>query len=127
MTTEADPIISNWYIHQDRDLKFQVVAIDESESVIEIQYFDGDIEEIDFDDWYSMDLEAIESPEDISGALDVSELDDLGSSITDTETQDWDTPVQELKESSEQDFSEDILESENPELEANYTEPLDDI
>ncbi len=127
MTTEADPIVSNWYMHQGKGLKFQVVAIDESESVVEIQYFDGDIEEIDLDDWYPMDLEAIESPEDISGALDVSEIDDLGSSITDTDPQDWDTPVQELKGYNEQELSESSVESETPEVDISYTEPWDDI
>jgi hypothetical protein len=127
MTTEADPIVSNWYMRQDQGQKFQVVAVDESESVVEIQYFDGDIEEIDLDDWYPMDIEAIESPEDISGALDVSELDDLGSSITDTDPQDWDTPVQELKEYSEQDFSESGIESETQEIEVSSTEPWDDV
>ena len=127
MTTEADPIVSNWYMRQDQGQKFQVVAVDESESVVEIQYFDGDIEEIDLDDWYPMDIEAIESPEDISGALDVSELDDLGSSITDTDPQDWDTPVQELKGYSEQDFPESGIESEAQEVEVSYAEPWDDV
>ena len=127
MTTEADPIVSNWYMHQDKGLKFQVVAVDESESVIEIQYFDGDIEEIDLDDWYPMDLEAIESPEDISGALDVSELDDLGSSITDTEPEDWDTPVQDLRGYSEMDLSGDVVESANAAVAVSYAEPWEDF
>jgi hypothetical protein len=127
MTTEADPIVNTWYQHLDKGQKFQVVAVDESEFVIEIQYFDGDIEEIDLDDWFLMDLEQIESPEDISGALDVSELDDLGSSITDTSPEDWDTPVQELKGSDRSDFSDDIMESESSEEVISYEEPWDEV
>jgi hypothetical protein len=127
MATEADPIVSNWYMQQDKGLKFQVVAVDESESVIEVQHFDGDLEEIELDDWYLMDLDHIESPEDISGALDVSELDDLGSSITDTDPEDWDTPVQELKGFSEQDITEDIVESASPEEAVSYEEPWDEV
>jgi hypothetical protein len=127
MTTEADPIVGIWYMRPDNGLKFQVVAVDEGESVIEIQYFDGDIEELDLDDWYQMELEQIESPEDISGALDVSELDDLGSSITDTEPGDWDSQAQELKGYNEQDFSEDGAEPDYPVELASYEEPWDDI
>jgi hypothetical protein len=127
MTTDADPIVSNWYMHHDKGLKFQVVAVDEGESVIEIQYFDGDIEEFELEDWYLLDLEQIESPEDISGALDVSELDDLGSSITDTDPEDWDTPVQEMKGYDENDISEDMVESEDVEDAADFKEPWDEI
>jgi hypothetical protein len=127
MATDADPIVSNWYQHLDKGQKFQIVAFNEGESVIEIQYFDGDIEEIDIDDWYLMDLEKIESPEDISGALDVSELDDLGSSITDTNPDDWDTPVNELKVLSENDNSTDIGESVDAEGATSYEEPWDEI
>lgn len=112
MATDIDPIVGTWYQHLDKGQKFQVVAFDEGESVADIQYFDGDIEEIDLDDWYLMEIEHIESPEDISGALDVSELDDLGSSITDTNPEDWDTPVQAVKGINDQGLSEDGIEIE---------------
>jgi len=115
MATDTDPLVNTWYQHLDKGQKFQVVAVDESESVTEIQYFDGDIEEIDLEDWYLMDIEQIESPEDISGALDVSELDDLGSSITDTNPEDWETPSQAVKGINNQDLSEDGIEIEDQE------------
>jgi hypothetical protein len=127
MTTDTDPIVSNWYQQLDKGQKFQVVAMDESESVIEIQYFDGDIEEIEIDDWYLMDLEHIESPEDISGALDVSELDDLGSSITDTDPEDWETSVQEPKRLNEPEISEEFVESNTPDEIGSYEESWDEI
>ncbi len=127
MTTDADPIVSNWYKHQDKGQKFQVVALDESESVIEIQYFDGDIEEIDIDDWYLLDLEQIASPEDISGALDVSELDDLGSSIADTDLEDWDTSAEEPKRLDEDDLNEDLIESDDSGGIGSYEESWDEV
>ncbi len=127
MATEIDPIVNSWYRHLDKGQKFQVVAVDESELVIEIQYFDGDIEEIDLDDWYLMDLDQIESPEDISGALDVSELDDLGSSITDTDPDDWDTSAQDLRGYKDQDLSDDIVYLDDSEDLASYEEPWDEI
>ncbi len=127
MATESDPIVNSWYQHLDKGQKFQVVAVDESDLVIEIQYFDGDIEEIDIDDWYQMDLEQIASPEDISGALDVSELDDLGSSITDTDPTDWDSTAYGLEEVEENSFSDYAVGSESSEEVPSYEEPWDHL
>ena len=126
MATEVDPIVNTWYQHLDKGQKFQIVAADEDESVIDIQYFDGDIEEIDLDDWYLMDLEQIESPEDVSGALDVSEVDDLGVSVTDTNLSDWDVPIQEIKRHEDIDMSEDIIGTEGLGEVASVVEPWDD-
>jgi len=127
MATEADPIITTWYQHLDKGQKFQVVAVDDNEKVIEIQYFDGDIEEIDADDWYLMELEQIESPEDISGALDVSEIDDLGASITDTSPSDWDAPAQEPKLHESEDMLVETIGSDGLNEVATYEEPLDEL
>src|SRR5215471_10519127 len=41
--------------------------------MIEIQYFDGDLEELDSDEWYDMDLEVAEPPEEERGPLDDDE------------------------------------------------------
>ena len=82
MPTEADPILGNWYQHLDKGQKFCVVAFNEDEGLIEMQHFDGDLEEIDSDTWYQLDLEPIEEPENWSGPIDVGEIDDLGTEIT---------------------------------------------
>jgi hypothetical protein len=51
------------------------VAFDEDDGTIEIQYFDGTVEEMDVEDWQSQwedgALEAAEAPEDWSGSVDV--------------------------------------------------------
>jgi hypothetical protein len=36
MTTEADPVLSNWYQHLDKGLSFRVIAINEDEGSVEI-------------------------------------------------------------------------------------------
>ncbi len=126
MTTEADPIVTTWYQHLDKGQKFQVVAVDNNENSIDIQYFDGDIEEIDIDDWYLMELEQIESPEDISGALDVSEVDDLGASITDTSPSDWDAPAQQPKLSGSEEMLAETIGSDGLNEVASYEEPWDE-
>lgn len=97
MTTEADPVTGNWYQHLDKGQKFRVVALDEDESSVEIQYFNGDVEEIGLDDWYELDVEPVEAPENWTGAVDVADADDLGTQITDTTRDDWAAPEQELQ------------------------------
>lgn len=74
------PIIDQWYGHLDKGDNFRVVAIDEDARTVEIQDFDGDVEEIDIEDWYAMDIEPIAPPEDWTGPMDDIERDDLGYS-----------------------------------------------
>ena len=96
MSTEADPIPGCWYRHLDKGQEFSVIAIDEDSNVIEVQNFDGDLGEIDLQDWWQMELETIEEPENWSGALDIAEVDDFGTSITDTQPDDWNLPASEI-------------------------------
>ena len=44
------PVIGEWYRRTGGD-SFEVVAIDPDDRTIEIQYFDGTIEETDLDEW----------------------------------------------------------------------------
>jgi hypothetical protein len=76
MRDELEPVTGNWYTHRDKGQMFQVIAVDEDRQLIEIQYFDGDLEEIDSDAWYDMDLEIAEPPEDERGPLDDATTDD---------------------------------------------------
>lgn len=103
MSTEADPILGNWYQHLDKGQKFSVVALNEDEGLIEVQHFDGDLEEIELDSWYEMDLEPIEEPENWSGPIDVGEIDDLGTEVTDTSGDDWNDPLEELPPATSED------------------------
>jgi hypothetical protein len=75
---DLDPIVGNWYRDLDSQTDFEVVAVDEDAQTVEIQYFEGEVEEIDLDSWYAMILEPIEQPEDWSGPFDDVEPEDLG-------------------------------------------------
>lgn len=97
MTADLDPIVDNWYRHLDKGQEFCVVAVDETEGIVEIQHFDGDLEEIEMDAWYELELETAEEPENWAGALDVAEADDLGEEVTDTSAADWRAPQEELR------------------------------
>ena len=78
MIGELEPIEGNWYQHLDKERDFMVVDVNKREGTVDIQYFDGDIEELEMEEWEEMDLEEIESPEDWTGPLDDLEADDLG-------------------------------------------------
>jgi len=81
MNSSAIPVVGNWYKTPENQ-DFEVVAVDEDEGFIEIQYFGGEVDEFDFDAWGSMGFVEIAPPEDWSGPFDDLERDDLG--YTDT-------------------------------------------
>ena len=64
--SDLDPIVGNWYKNVEEEKEFEVVAVDEDAQTVEIQYFEGEVEEIDLDSWYELVLEPIEAPEDWS-------------------------------------------------------------
>lgn len=97
MSTENDPIIGNWYRHQDKGQRFQVVALDEKNATVELQHFDGDLEEVDLELWYTLDIDICDEPENWSGPIDIGELDDYGTGITDTTPEEWDEPLEETR------------------------------
>ena len=57
------PVVGMWYARSGGD-SFEVVAIDRDDSTIELQYFDGTIEELDFDEWRDEEIVAASPPED---------------------------------------------------------------
>ena len=75
------PGIGDWYRLSGGEL-FEVVALDDDEGTIDIQYFDGTVEEMDREDWEAQwedgALEAAEAPEDWSGSVDVEASDEEG-------------------------------------------------
>ena len=81
MSEEIRPIVGEWYKDTEGQI-FEIVAMDEEDNYIEIQYFGGEIDEMDFEAWSSSVIESVEQPEDWSGPYDDLERDDLG--YTDT-------------------------------------------
>jgi hypothetical protein len=68
------PVIGQWYRRTGGE-SFEVVAIDRDDRTIELQYFDGTVEEIEIDEWLEDEIEASEAPEDWTGSLDVEPED----------------------------------------------------
>ena len=83
------PVLGNWYKHLDKDYEFQVVAYDETDGVVEIQHYNGNVEALEVDDWYEMELEQIEPPDEWAATADDFESDDADYSETDMSDDDW--------------------------------------
>jgi hypothetical protein len=81
--TTPHPGIGDWYRLNGGE-SFEVVAFDDDDGTIDIQYFDGTLEEMDREDWESQwadgTLETAEAPEDWSGSVDIERTDDDGRS-----------------------------------------------
>ncbi len=71
------PVIGHWFRRPNGTL-FEVVAVDEDAGTIEIQQFDGTIDEIDFEAWPDMLLIEVDAPEDWSGSMDMDPEDYMG-------------------------------------------------
>lgn len=94
MAREFEPVVGQWYENIDENESFRVLSVDEDAELIEIEYLDGDIEEIDVDTWAEFDLDKIEQPEGWSGAdVGVKDKDkdkDKKDDDDDDEDDDWD-------------------------------------
>jgi hypothetical protein len=73
------PAVGEWYCIRGGEL-FEVVALDETDGTLEIQYFDGTIEEMELVDWEAQytarEIEEAEAPEDWSGSVDADPEDE---------------------------------------------------
>lgn len=78
VSNRLPPVVGNWYSHRDKGEMFQVVALDELTGTIEIQEFDGGIDEIDLDEWRTLAVDSAAQPEDWGGPLDSVEADEFG-------------------------------------------------
>jgi hypothetical protein len=68
------PVIGQWFSRPNGTL-FEVVAIDEDGGTVELQQFDGTIDEIDMDAWTELLLVEVSAPEDWSGSVDMDPED----------------------------------------------------
>ncbi|HJP05169.1 MAG: hypothetical protein QF897_05600 [Gammaproteobacteria bacterium] len=72
------PEIGRWYRNLGGSL-FEVVAVDDHDGTIEIQHFDGTLEETEPEGWIAMLAEPAEAPEDWTGSVDINAEDFPGS------------------------------------------------
>jgi hypothetical protein len=88
------PVIGEWFRRAGGD-SFEVVAIDRDDHTIEIQYFDGTVEEMEIEDWRESEIETCEAPEDWTGSLDVEPEDTENEYEAEPgNTKPWSDPLQ---------------------------------
>jgi predicted dehydrogenase len=81
---DYDPVQGQWYEDLEENEVFRVLSVDPDEEIIEVQYENGDIEEMDLDTWHELDLERAQEPE--GWASDDEEEDDE----EEEDEEDWD-------------------------------------
>ena len=67
--------IGDWY--QAEDQSFEIVGLDPKAEIVLVQYYDGALDEIDFESWGELNARPTAPPENLSGALD-AEAEDFG-------------------------------------------------
>ena len=85
------PVIGQWFRRPNGTL-FEVVAIDEMANTVEVQQFDGTVDEFDVERWADLLLTEASAPEDWSGSVDMMREDfmtDIGMSTQ----EDWSDPL----------------------------------
>ncbi|KAB7623365.1 DUF6763 family protein [Alkalilimnicola sp. S0819] len=95
MAVQYRPIIGDWYLTAEGD-SFEVVAYDPEDGTIEIQYFDGAVEELDLETWWELPMIPSEPPEDWSGSMDIS-AEDYGVDLERASPQAMQNPLDDME------------------------------
>jgi hypothetical protein len=93
----ALPEVGKWFKGAD-GTTFEVVAVDRDDLTIEVQHYDGTVEEFDVDSWREMQLQPTPPPEDWTGSMDVDDEDRPGNDET---HQSWGDPLEFVDEYDE--------------------------
>lgn len=106
MGREYAPVPGKWYENREEEETFRVLSVDEDDELVEIEYVDGEIEELDLDTWHELDLEPTETPEGWSDEADADEDEDEDEDFDD-EDEDED------EDDDDDDFDDEEDEDEN--------------
>lgn len=106
MSRDYEPVKSQWYENLEEEEQFRVLSVDEDSELIEIEYLDGDIEELDVEAWHDMDLERIAEPEGWAA----SQAEEEEEEEEDEDDEDWDEDDDDDDEDDEDDLDEDEAE-----------------
>ena len=109
MSREYAPTPGKWYENKEEDETFRVLSVDEDDELVEIEYLDGEIEELDLDTWHELDLEITEEPEGWSDEED----DEDEEEEEEDEDDDWDEDEDEDDDDDDDDDLDDEEEDDN--------------
>jgi len=100
VSRDYEPVPGQWYENLEEEESFRVLTMDEDSELVEIEYLDGDIEEIDLETWHEMDLELTQEPEGWAESQEDEEDDE-------DEDDDWDEDEDEDEDDDDLDDDED--------------------
>ncbi|SHE50806.1 hypothetical protein SAMN04487965_0042 [Microbulbifer donghaiensis] len=69
------PEIGSWFEDLDSGLLFEVVAIDELQQTVEVQYLDGTLDEFELDQWQGLPVVSAPPPEDSNAAFGLTAIE----------------------------------------------------
>jgi hypothetical protein len=110
VSRDYEPVAGQWYENVEEEESFRVLSIDEDSELVEIEYVDGDIEEIDLEAWHEMDLELTQEPEGWAAEEDEEEEDEEEEDDDeDEDDEDWDDDEDDddLDEDEDEDVEQD--------------------
>lgn len=112
MGRDYDPVKGQWFEDLEENEIFLVLSVDPDQELVEIQYENGDIEEIDLDTWHELDLERTTEPEGWASESDDEEEED--EDLDDDDDDDWD-----------EDEDDDWDEDEDEDMDDDYSDRND--
>jgi len=103
---EYEPVVGQWYENIDENESFRVLSVDEDAELVELEYLDGDIEEVDLETWHELDLDKIDEPEGWAGDDEEEEEVESEEEEEDELDETWDDEDEEDEDWDEDDEKE---------------------
>jgi hypothetical protein len=100
---DYDPVQGKWYEDLEENEIFKVLSVDPDQELVEVQYENGDIEEIDLDTWHELDLELSQEPEGWANDAEEEEEEEED----DEDEDDWDEDDDDWDDDDEDDLDDD--------------------
>ncbi len=105
MARDYDPVQGKWYEDLEENEVFKVLSVDPDQELVEVQYENGDIEEIDLDTWHELDLEQATKPE--GWASDDEKKPEVAAEEEEEDEDDWDEDDDDWDDDEDEDLDED--------------------
>lgn len=107
MSRDYEPAAGQWYENIEEEETFRVLTVDEDSELVEIEYLDGEIEELDLETWHEMDLNKVAEPEGWAEDDDDDDDDDEDWDEDDDEDDDWDEDDDDPDDDDDEDADAD--------------------
>ncbi|MGD8176496.1 DUF6763 family protein [Marinimicrobium sp. ARAG 43.8] len=69
------PVVGAWYFDREQQQLFEVVALDDAQGTVEVQYLDGAIGEFDLEAWPQLPVAIAAAPENSDAGYELSQED----------------------------------------------------